>query len=140
LADLARRVKHVGDGKTIPKLLRKRMRSAVLPAVREAKSHARSLPVKGPRSTGLRAAMARGIVAQVKLTGDPVVAVRLPRKALGDRESLPGWANRAGELRVGQAVPGWRDWFDGPMEAAHDDVRKQIVEAIKDIDGMCAHG
>lgn len=105
--EVNRRLRHAGD-KGLARELRKAVRKAATPGRNAAKTAARAIPAKGPRSRGLRRRMARGIGIQV--TGTRVrIVTRMPK----GMEMLP---------RGFDTAKGWRKplfgnrqrWFQQP--------------------------
>ncbi|WP_433519040.1 hypothetical protein ACQP2T_28085 [Nonomuraea sp. CA-143628] len=115
---LNRRLRHAGE-KGLTKELRKAVREAAKPARDAAKMAARTIPAKGPRSTGLRRRMARGVGIQA--TGTRVrIVTRMP----SGMEMLP----RGFDTEKGWRKPlfGNRErWFQQP---GHPWFRKTIAK------------
>jgi len=137
LTTLAKRLKTLGDGRTVPAQFRKTLRTAATPAQRAAKAAARALPANGARtSTGLRDTIARATTVQVKLGGDPRVAVRISKRAMGPRASLPRLMNRGAwkhpvyghrPLVAQISRPGW---YDQVMRAAGPGVKRDLERTM----------
>jgi len=137
---LYRALKSIGDGKTLPRAFRKTLRQAALPALRDAKTAARGIYTSGRRHSGLRARIARATTTQVKLTGDPLVRIRISRKTMGNQSTLPTWINRDGVVlhplfdRASgltlQEFPGSRDWFDSAMRRNGVQVRAAVQRTL----------
>jgi len=137
--ELNRRLRHAGE-KGMAKELRKAVREAAKPGRDAAKVAVRSIPVKGPRSTGLRRRMARGVGIQADarrvriVTRMPAGLEMLPRgfdtdkgwrkPLFGDRER---WFQQAGHpwfrKTIAKTAPKARE----EMKAAMDRVADQIT-------------
>lgn len=152
LAELAKRLKKLGDGKTIPKEFRAALRSGVQPAARDAKNEARSLPSgrgirrKKDERPSLRRQMANAISVQVKLGGDARVAIRVSKRSLGNRRDLPFLTNRGFWTHpvFGEApeVPqeSKKDWFDDVMRKSKPDVQAVLEKKIKEFERRVMKG
>jgi hypothetical protein len=115
----------LADGRKVRGELRKALRKGAGGAMRRSKARVRSLPTRTQRHSGLRASVARATTVQVRLTGDPLVRVRISKRALGARSNLPRWMNM-GEPNHGD----WRGWFDDEMTASKADVEREVKAVI----------
>lgn len=144
LAQLARSIRAEVDGKKLARGLTKEIRTALQPAVAEAKSAIMSMPSAGGTREGasLRATIARQIKAEARLSGRKAGARvkatkrNMPRgfnnapkrtnRAKGWRHPVFGstdaWAHQTGK-------PGW---FDDAMRHHRDDCRRAVVSAMGD--------
>lgn len=154
LAILARKLKTLGNGRTIPAEFRKALRTGAQPAAKDAKVAARSLPAgRGitprRRSDGrvpLRRAIANAISVQVRLGGDPRVSIRVSKKSLGNRANLPRLINRGEwphptfghEPIVHQR--GLLNWYDDVMRRDAPYVRKEIEDVLKEFERRLMRG
>lgn len=133
LAKLARRLKTLGDGKTVPKEFRAVLRKETQPVVRSAKSAARALPSKQKGKSHLRADIARATSAQIRTGPDARVGVRISKKALGARGNIPrlmnyqgGWVHPTFGHRPDVLQRGTAHWYDNVMRDASPGVRKAL--------------
>jgi len=140
LAQIIKGLRTLGDGKTIPKELRKTLRTAVNPVVATTKATARGLPSKGKKLTrgGLRRNIANATSLQIRLSGNPSVGVRVARKKLGTQGRLPQLMNRGswehpvyGMKDVTVTQTSKAGWFDDVMKASAPAVGRQVEASIK---------
>jgi len=142
LEEIARRLKKLGNKSTIQREFRKTLRSETQPVARDAKMAARALPSKrklGKRKDQrkpLRRAIANATAVQVKLGGDPRVAIRVSKRQLGDRKNLPRLLNRGGwdHLTFGHDPEvhqeGSKDWYDDIMRNAAPEIKKKLRQVV----------
>lgn len=129
LAKLARQLKETGD-KGLQRELRKQLRTAAAPVIREAQQAAeQSLPHRG----GLNAFVGAGQVrVQTSMSGRNARVRLRPRRGAGaERGRLrhPVFGNR--DRWVTQTVkPGW---FTATLEEHAPEVRQQLVQVIDDV-------
>ncbi|MFI7707605.1 hypothetical protein [Nonomuraea sp. NPDC049480] len=137
--ELNRRLRHAAE-KGLARELRKAVREAAKPGRDAAKLAARSIPAKGPRSTGLRRRMARGVGIQATgtrvriVTRMPAGLEMLPRgfdtpkgwrkPVFGNREV---WAQQPGHPWFRQTVAKTAPQAREEMKAAMDRVADQIT-------------
>lgn len=143
---VAKRLRTYGNPQAIRKELNSGLRDATRPAVLAVKAEARSLPARGPKSTGLRRRMAAATSAQIR-TGarNPTVRVRVSRARMGEQAALPKlidqykwrhpvygntevWVNQYGKFR----------WFEKATESVADVVRKEVLRTIDRIERKLA--
>lgn len=145
LAEAYRKAKRVGDGKTIPRLLRRHLRVAGGPALRSARASARSLPAaRRYSSQGLRGSTARALGLQVKLTGDPMMRIRVQRKTtiLGSAVMLPRhmnygqWRHPVYGSNREVIQTSRKAWFDDRMRAEADNVGNEVMKVIGEVEKM----
>jgi len=148
LRETIRSLRTLGDRKTIPKELRKSLRTAATPSVATAKAAARGLPASSTKVTkgGLRRRIANATSLQIRLSGDPSVGVRISRKALGAEGRLPQLMNRGswqhpthGHVDRQVTQTSTAGWFDDVMKAAAPEIGKQIEASVKAIVEKYAH-
>lgn len=151
IEDVATALKYEADGARLRRALAKELREAVAPAVAEAKGSIMQMDSDGRHGgAGLRAAVARQVRAQARLTGKSAgVRVRvgkagMPRgfanapkrinREAGWRHPLFGdtdrWVHQTG-------APGW---FDDPMQRHINDYRAACERVITDTAARIARG
>lgn len=96
LADLARDLRALEDGRELNDELRDELRKIVAPAVRSVRSSIRAIPSKGQSAAmgrrSLRAEMARAVEGKVRTTRRPGLIVRVnPRRMGPGRHNLPAY-------------------------------------------------
>jgi uncharacterized protein (UPF0147 family) len=139
LRRIARELRTIGDGKTIPRELRKSLRSSVQPDLVQTRSAARSLPSNGQRTVNsLRSRIARNIQIQVKTSGDPSVGLRISKRGMEDKGNLPklmdagAWRHPVppdGRVWVAQiSRPGW---FTNVQRSQAPYVERQLDRTIE---------
>jgi hypothetical protein len=145
LRDVGTALKYEEDGARLRRALTKELRTAVAPAVAEAKGRVMAMGTAGLPHAGepLRAAVARRVTAQARLTGRSAgVRVRASKKGMPR-----GFANAPKRLN---AAGGWRHpvfgdadrwvdqtgapgWFDDPLRARRAEYRQAVERAVKDM-------
>lgn len=140
LRQVARRLRLAGDG---GKILRKRMRVAIVAAAKpirdEARQNALAIPSKGTGHTGLRSAIARATKTRVRMSGrSAMVAVETdPRSMPAGKRNLPSYMEGLGRWR--HPTFGKAPWKDQPAHpyffraAEHHilDARIKVEAAVK---------
>lgn len=141
LRKVSAQLKTVADGSAMRRDLTKGLRTGVKPSVVSVKAAARSLPAKGPKSTGLRRRMARATSAQVRTTGTtPAVRVRISRKVMGDQAALPRVLNRAAFRHPVFGHDRWvtqrgaRGWFEAAIRPTEPAVREEMKAVLDRIE------
>jgi hypothetical protein len=143
LTRVAQALREEADGKALRKDLTRELRQAVQPAVVELRASIRSAPSRNVTPTvPLRAAIARGIVPQVRTTGKQTgvsVRVRQTTQVRGftnagrrfNRRSFrhPVFGNRS----VWVTQVGKPYWFDEPMNRRRNEMRGAALDAIEDM-------
>jgi hypothetical protein len=84
-------LRHVGDGKQIKKRMTRELRNAAAPMVPAVRQSIAAIPVKGPKSTGLRQRLQRATRLSVRTVGR-TAGVRIlvdPHKMPDHEKSLP---------------------------------------------------
>jgi hypothetical protein len=142
LQDLGRALRSVEDGKQLRKDLMKNLRTALKPAVDQAKSTIRSMPATGVRHGGLslRNEVAKKVTTEIRLSGRSAGARVRAKTTPNVRgfDTAPKRLNRAKGWRhplfknrerwysqIG--IPGW---FDRPMQAGKSRYRKAVLDAM----------
>jgi hypothetical protein len=136
---LARNLKQLGDGKEVAKEFRKALQKSTQPALVKAKQAALNLPSqdKTKGAEGLRRRIVRAMSIQVKLTGDPRVAVRISKPSLGTQRNLPRLMNTGtwrhpvyGNTKVWVPETSRANWFDDVMKDSAPDVKRELESTI----------
>lgn len=159
LAALSRRLKEAGE-KGLTKELRKGLKNAAGPAVKDVQDVVRTLPVHGTRGGGkggraahhnmrfkraakgghgLRATIARATKADVKTSGEARVTIRTYARYLpADQRRLPRYLDRAKGWRhpVFGDRENWvrqfgKPWFGTTLKRHGPAVRKEVLDAMR---------
>lgn len=143
LVDLAQAIKYEDNGKALRRDLVRNLRTAVRPAVTQAKASIMSMPSSGlhPRGESLRSAIARQVTTQVSLTSRSAkVKVKVGRRGMPR-----GFRNAP---KTTQLAKGWRHpiygrdrwvpqigrpgWFDVPMRSHRAEYRAAVEAAVRE--------
>jgi len=132
---LARELKELGDGKTIPREFRKALRKSTDGALAGGKRAALALPSQGKSrgATGLRRRIARAMHAQVSTSGDARLGIRISKSSLGNERNLPRLMNQGTWRHPVYGKDVWvtqtsrANWFD-------DEMRKQAPDVIRELE------
>lgn len=142
LKALGRALGEEADGKKLRRDLAKDMRSALAPAVSQAKAEIMSMSSGGLPHTGppLRAAIARQIKAEARLSGRATGARVKARKKSMPRgfENAPkrtnshkGWRRRVYGGTTWIQQRGKPGWFDDPMKNNAGHYRAAVLKAME---------
>lgn len=144
LRDVATALRYEQDGARLRRGLAGELRTAVAPAVAEAKGRIMAMGSHGLPHKGepLRAAVARRVTVQVRLTGRAAgVRVRVPKK--GMPRGFVNAPRRLNRAKWRHPVFGDRDrwvtqvgapgWFDDPLRARRADYRRAVEQVIGDL-------
>ncbi|UBU11601.1 hypothetical protein [Nonomuraea gerenzanensis] len=129
--DVNRRLRHAGE-KDLARELRKAVREAAKPGRNAAKLAARAIPVKGPRSTGLRRRMARGVGIQADAR-----RVRIVTRMPSGLEMLPrgfdtakGWRHPVFGNRERWVTQPGHPWFRQTIAKTAPKAREEMKQAM----------
>lgn len=142
LAQFGRILAQQADPKRLRRELAKEMRQALQPAVQTARSSSNAMghDSRAHPSPALRPTIARGIRAEVRLTGRSTGARVKVKKTPGLRgfsnaarnTNLPNWRHPVGgntEVWVDQV--GKPGWFDRPMNANQSSYRAAVMRVVE---------
>lgn len=165
LKALGRRLKDAD--KVLRRELRKGIKKAAAPAVRDVQEAARTIPVRGTRGGGkrdrrlhytakrkakgghgLRATIARAIRADIKATGHAKVTIRVFSRYLpADQRNLPRYLDRTKGWRhpVFGDRENWVDqhgqpWFASTLVQHGPAVRREVLAAMKTVADKITEG
>jgi hypothetical protein len=132
------------DGKALRRDLGKNIRTALAPAVAEARAGIRSMPSGGlpTEGGGLRQAISRRIRAQAKMSGRfPGARVRVTKRGMPRGFELAarrtnrrkGWRHPVyGNTDVWAQQTGKPGWFDDPMRRGRPRYRAAVLAALNE--------
>jgi hypothetical protein len=151
LADIATALRYEEDGMRLRRQLAKELRQAVEPGVAAAKGQIMAMGSAGLPHDGepLRAAIARQVKAQTRLTGKAAgVRVRvstqgMPRgfRQAPRRTNRDGWRHPVfGNREVWVQQRGKPGWFDDPLQARRAEYRAAVERAVAGMGARISRG
>lgn len=126
--------------KSLPSKFRDAMRQALEPAVNEAKKNVLAIPTHGPKHTGLRARVAKGVKTVASPGGSDVGFVRVITTMPKDEAIIPrgmdrqeGWRHPVfGNKNVWVTQHTGGSWFRVAMSHAEKPIKEALHKALED--------
>jgi hypothetical protein len=128
---------------TFPGKVRKDLREKVRPLAQEVKGRVLALPTHGPKHTGLRAKVARGVAIRSGLGSGVAITTSMPHpnmaiipRGLDSQTPERGWFHPV--FGRGRVFQHGFSWFSRPLANHHDDIERDITHIIEGVRDMIA--